>query len=401
MRLAYGDSDRPSLTHSSTARFDANGRFQIADIVPGASYTLRAASRVLDVPYGMRPVSGLFDEAKMGPRQFEPFELARNLAAEPGQVVDLGTFNAATGKPIKALEKQAAVEAKDVPITGRIVDLEGRPIAGVTVQVTQVTKAKGDDLTPWLEGVLQGEPPWTVYKHLDREPNETLREKKLLEAATDQQGRFRIEGLGAEKVVDLSIEGPTIAYSMMNVITRRIDPIAAKGFSSRYGGGTQMVYGAEFTHTAAPGRPVVGVVRDAKNHEPMAGVEVRSYRFAGSHWVGTKDLKTSTDEAGRFRLVGLPKGRGNTLSLIPNDDQPYFMRESPCLTHRESLPLRYRSSSIEGSGSPARSPTRRPVNLSRKECCTTSPFWKTRSLRIPPSSSRMETRTRSRSRTVT
>src|SRR5262249_14980253 len=39
----------------------------------------------------------------------------------------------------------------DVPITGQIVDLEGKPIAGVTLTVLQISAAAGEDLSPWLE----------------------------------------------------------------------------------------------------------------------------------------------------------------------------------------------------------------------------------------------------------
>ena len=48
--------------------------------------------------------------------------------------------------------------------------------------------------------------------------------------------------------------------------------------------------------------------------------------FAGSHIVGITSLKTRTDAEGRFRLAGFPKGHGNKLLIVPNDDQPYFMQ---------------------------------------------------------------------------
>ncbi len=57
---------------------------------------------------------------------FQPFELAEKLNVEPGQVVNLGTYNVATGK--RTLPPAATVGPADVPINGRIVDLEGRPV---------------------------------------------------------------------------------------------------------------------------------------------------------------------------------------------------------------------------------------------------------------------------------
>ena len=64
-----------------------------------------------------------------------------------------------------------------------------------------------------------------------------------------------------------------------------------------------------------------------KSKKPMATSRVWSYSFAGSNFIGIKNLKTHTDGEGHFRLTGLPKGRGNKLLIVPNDDQPYFMQE--------------------------------------------------------------------------
>ena len=41
----------------------------------------------------------------------------------------------------------------DVPITGQIVDLEGKPVQGATLRVMQINAAPGEDLGPWLEAV--------------------------------------------------------------------------------------------------------------------------------------------------------------------------------------------------------------------------------------------------------
>ncbi len=239
------------------------------------------------------------------------------------------SFNLAFGQAIKTSEQpadikdeQGKVSARDVPITGRIVDLEGRPIQGVRVQVDSTNKAKEGDLTPWIEAMRRGEPSWVAYRLLKED-----KEKPSSKTESDAQGRFRLEGLGAEKVVTLSIEGPTVAHTHLEVVTRLVEPFPAKGFTNRYGPGTQTIYGANLTLSAAPGRAVEGVVRDEKTKEVMKDVEVRSLRFAGSDLGGILSLKTRTDAEGRFRLAGFPKGDGNKLLVVPNDDQPYFMQD--------------------------------------------------------------------------
>ena len=43
--------------------------------------------------------------------------------------------------------------ADDVPVTGRIIDLEGRPVAGVTVKVIDVRAPAGASLDGWLKAL--------------------------------------------------------------------------------------------------------------------------------------------------------------------------------------------------------------------------------------------------------
>lgn len=246
---------------------------------------------------------------------------ARQAATETGARRSDQAASGATVRVADPADKPVA-GARDVPITGRIVDLEGRPIPGVAVKVAEVARARGGDLTPWLEAVRRGEPPWVAYRHLEKD-----KEKPSGKAETDGQGRFRIEGLGAEKVVRLSIAGPTIAHALVQVVTRRVEPFPAQGFTYDYGPGTQTIHGADLTLSAAPGRIVEGVVRDAKDKKVMKEVDVWSNTFSGSRMGGIITLKTRTDAEGRFRLAGFPKGEGNELLIVPNDDQPYFMRE--------------------------------------------------------------------------
>ena len=69
-------------------------------------------------------------------------------------------------------------------------------------------------------------------------------------------------------------------------------------------------------------------MRRFKDRSASGDVDVWSFRFAGSKTVGTKlPQQARTDAEGRFRLAGFPKGHGNELLIVPNDDQPYFMQD--------------------------------------------------------------------------
>jgi hypothetical protein len=105
-----------------------------------------------------------------------------------------------------------------------------------------------------------------------------------------------------------------------------MDPIIRSPKGNIADGGVEL-FGANFTFAAQPTRPIVGTVRDAATQKPMVGVSVESLRFAGTKFGGMRDLRTETDAGGRYRLIGMPKGKGNTIFIVPNDDQPYFMRK--------------------------------------------------------------------------
>jgi 5-hydroxyisourate hydrolase-like protein (transthyretin family) len=195
----------------------------------------------------------------------------------------------------------------------------------LTVKVSGPNAAEDEELTPWLEAIQAGEVPWTVWKLAPKSIDpETVDIPE--EVVTDEQGRFEIHGVGRERYFSLVFKGETVAHERVEVATRQMEPID-RVISTPPFQDTEPVYGATFTFTAAPSRPVVGRVRDAETGEPLEGVSVESYKLAGYPYSNHRVLKTTTDQEGRFRLIGMPKADGNRLLALPNDDQPYFMRE--------------------------------------------------------------------------
>jgi RNA polymerase sigma factor (sigma-70 family) len=191
----------------------------------------------------------------------------------------------------------------DVPVGGRILDLEGRPLAGVTVRVREIKAPARGKLDDWL-GALKvrrdGIPLETEYLSVLRAPE--LHE--LYPAATTgKDGRFRLAGVGRDRVVTLRVEEPTIETREVNVVTRAgVKTVTVPYFDDYPESGELTYHAATFDHPAAPCRVVSGVVRDKATGKPIAGADVRAETPIGY-------LRTTADKEGRYRLTGLPRGQ--------------------------------------------------------------------------------------------
>jgi protocatechuate 3,4-dioxygenase beta subunit len=146
-------------------------------------------------------------------------------------------------------------------------------------------------------------------------------------ATTDREGRFRLTGIGRNRLARVQLDGPTIVSRYLRILTRPGTTIEATWGGDDQSGIPHTVwayYGANFRHAAAPTKPIIGVVRDKDTKEPLAGVTIRSLNGLGS---GT-NVQTTTDAQGRYRLTGMSKGEDNRIVAIPSRDLPYVAMSS-------------------------------------------------------------------------
>jgi RNA polymerase sigma factor (sigma-70 family) len=216
--------------------------------------------------------------------------------------------------------------ADDVPITGQIVDLEGRPVAGATLRVLEIKASPDEDLGPWLEA--------TKNKSAQPRVGSTDLEQKYLSrhttapqalVTTDAAGRFRLTGIGRERLVIVQLDGPAIASQYLRIRTRLGEPFDVQWVEADLGQPrlNHTYFGSDFRFAAGPTRPIVGVVRDKDTKKPLAGVTVQSEKVAHNRSHGWHIVRTATDAEGRYGLVGMPPGAGNKIKLVPRADVPY------------------------------------------------------------------------------
>jgi len=205
----------------------------------------------------------------------------------------------------------------DVPIIGRVLDLEGRPISGVTVRPVLLSAYPDEDLSAWEAAMARAK---DIYDNeamrLPSKSLELFRWRDDLAVTTGGDGRFRLTGIGRDRVVSLWIEGPTIVTSLGGTSARtRPGPtyrLAMQRDKPEFG--TLVFHGATVDHVAAPTRPIEGTVREKDTGKPLAGVSIRGREYA----------RATTGADGRYRLLGMPGGPGNMITATPGSGQPYL-----------------------------------------------------------------------------
>jgi RNA polymerase sigma factor (sigma-70 family) len=213
----------------------------------------------------------------------------------------------------------------DVPIQGRILDLEGKPVAGATVRIDDLLSfPKKGDLIPFLDGLKAGTQNADMV-HLTGLWSPAYG-ALIPPVTTGVDGAFTIKGVGRERLVGLRIDGPTIVTRLIKAMTqpsatlrRYQDKPAMDDRRATYHG----YYGPTFDLVIPPTRPIVGVVRDKATGKPLAGVTVHTYLISGMEGIHNNLIRVTTDKDGRYRIVGLPKGQGNQISARP-EDVPYL-----------------------------------------------------------------------------
>ena len=252
--------------------------------------------------------------------------------------------------------------ADDAPIEGRILDLEGRPVVGATVRILRLHATDKEDLSNFLKEWTE-DPEFAVTGHsylpdllrgyLQRNLENPIRQRLwgvyqtglFPPTTTDKSGKFRLTGLGRERLVELVVSRPGIEETELQVVTRKdVDvkalnknPVDATVRHKSVAG----LYGATFEYAAGPTKPIIGVVRDKTSGKPVAGIRILGHSPSakvGRFW--PLDIETVTDAKGVYRLSGLPKDREYSLIAADTEGMCYMPLEKKPLDTAGLGPLK-------------------------------------------------------------
>ena len=219
-------------------------------------------------------------------------------------------------RPEAAASGKIALPPAGPPIEGRLVDLEGRPIAGARLVSKNLFFPRDGTIAGWLTKLKAGGSRgiWREMENLSIEPNPS--------ATTDLDGRFQLEGPGAGRVASLLLTGPTVATETLYVLgegSAEVRTVDKSMMESR----PFVVRPPRFTLAAAPTKPVEGVILDPANGRPIAGVGIKGNIDRESDHTFIDGLDAISDVQGRYRLIGLPRAEGYRLFLFAAKGTPY------------------------------------------------------------------------------
>lgn len=213
---------------------------------------------------------------------------------------------------------------QQVPITGRILDTEGKPVVGAKIRTRTVKRAR----TGTLDDVLaEFKRDWTRALQGDSIPllvPEGAWEDRL---KTDAEGRFSLNSMPKDCIVMLHAESANGSRASIYVVTRPdFDPkpyneaaLNQVPEALRLPGQPATLYGPKTDIVLPLGRVIEGVVTDATTGKPVAGVGVTT----GDHYSG--QVFSVSDAQGRYRLTGVRKQKQYLIhAMMRNNESRYL-----------------------------------------------------------------------------
>jgi RNA polymerase sigma factor (sigma-70 family) len=213
---------------------------------------------------------------------------------------------------------------KDNPVRGRVIDTQGKPVAGAVVfprYVYDFGERKADLFLDYWKtkhpgaGAMQGQNNLQVGV---RTKFDLPGRGSVLASRTDKDGGFEITGLGAERIIALRCRAAGQADAEVLVVNRaKFDPAmvnkAAANNRERLLRGmyrnpameTQL-HGPDVTIVVEREKVIRGIVKDRDTGAPRPGVEVTFGRVSAMELLPLSHTAT-TDKDGKFEIRGSRK----------------------------------------------------------------------------------------------
>jgi RNA polymerase sigma factor (sigma-70 family) len=216
------------------------------------------------------------------------------------------------------------------PVEGRIVDLEGRSVVGATVAAARFWYDARGNIAAWIAKARNGAAGnlWQGLENLTLAANPTAHMRSTREllvpisTTTGADGRFKLTGIGRDRIAELIISGTGIATTQAYVFSRPELEIRASDLIMMRRE-PFIVHAPKFQLALAPSVRVEGKVRDKESGRPIAGLEIQAAVFDEQSLIPAPGISATTDAEGSYRVDGLSKAPAYRLFIKTAKGLPY------------------------------------------------------------------------------
>ena len=234
-------------------------------------------------------------------------------------------------RPGKPDELEVKLTEQGPPIEGRVLDLQGRPVAGAKIEAAQIWFEGNGDLAGWIARARNGAAGnlWQGLESLPLDPapapERRARAERLVSITrtTGADGWFTLTGIGRDRIAELSVSGLGLATTQVYAFSRPEPEIRTvdRGMMRRE---PFIVHAPRFELALPPSKRVEGVARDQDSGTPITGLEIRAAVFVENNLIPRPAIEARTDAEGRYRLDGLPRAPAYRLFISPDKGMPYI-----------------------------------------------------------------------------
>jgi RNA polymerase sigma factor (sigma-70 family) len=299
-------SQPPRTVEANPLATEVRGQVLDPDGKPAANAEIYVWTDAIKNFADMKPIANADSDGRF---QFKlpaetPTEGAKLVAVKKGVAPDWLDLDS----HLPGSEAMLRLVKDDFPITGRVLDLEGRPIPGIAVELRWLGKHPSGKIDMWIQKFIDanGKGFWIHEEGLQIIRPWALGVPTL--ATTDKDGRFQLTGLGRDRMA-------TVLVKSEKTEQLRLQLMARDGPKGGWVKGTYGLHPNGSDFIVGPCKPVVGTVRDRKTGKPIAGITVSDETFL---------VQTTTDANGRYRMFGCPKRERYTFATGGNKGVPYL-----------------------------------------------------------------------------
>ena len=237
----------------------------------------------------------------------------------------------------KTIAQPVTMATAGAPITGRLLDIEGQPIANARVRIRWFSQRRNSQI-PGDKPEQRSDADWAeeVFSVVQSIEHVPLRDA-LPMATTDKEGKFQLNDVPSDTLFELLVERTGIQSTNLVVRNYEGDKILTVPQKEGYThDAPTTVYPAKFEAVIGPSVALVGTVTDAETGQPISGAFVRADMVSGEKMSSSRErqhLAVRTDATGHYRLEGLPIGEKNNVHVFGMGDKPYMPIQSAAKTN--------------------------------------------------------------------